>query len=280
VVNPNIAFMLARTHQKLGELEIARRYAQLAYDLVPAAVNFFNLLKGLLRQTGEKVPRHWVVIGCSHVHYFRYMQINQPRFFDRSVHLECYEFGGATAFGLGNAESISGAQKGTRELRQQMAKADRVIINFGEIDCRRAAWKAAETSRRTIDEAIADSVAHLRAYVEREILPYNKKIILVGAKPQIIGDNDFYKGSLVDERIIFKPLEDREKVTLNFNRQLRGFAGKLKVDYIDLDDELGDEASRQRFFDQAFWDTYTRDTHGNVDYFARLYFDRLKPFVR
>src|SRR5262245_43768962 len=96
--------------------------------------------------------------------------------------------------------------------------------NFGEIDCRRAAWKAAETSRRTIDEAIADSVAHLRAYVEREILPYNKNVILVGAKPQIIGDNDFYKGSLIDERIIFKPLEDREKVTLNFNRQLRGFA--------------------------------------------------------
>ena len=53
----------------------------------------------------------------------------------------------------------------------------------------------------------------------------------------------------------------------------------MKVDYIDLDDELKDEASRQRFFDQAFWDTYTDDTHGNADYFARLYFERLKPFV-
>jgi surface carbohydrate biosynthesis protein len=279
VVNPDIAFMLARTHQKLGELETARRYAELAYDLVPAASNFFNLLKELLRQTGEKVPKQWLVIGCSHVRYFRYMQVNRPRFFGRSVHLECYEFAGATAFGLGNPESISGAQKGTRELHQQMANADRVIINFGEIDCRRAAWKAAETSGRTIDETVADSVAHLRAYVEREILPYSKKIILVGAKPQIIGDNDFYKNSLADERTIFKPLEERERVTLNFNRQLRDFAGKLKVDYIDLDDELRDEASRRKFFDQAFWDTYTDDTHGNTDYFARLYFERLRPFV-
>ncbi len=279
VVNPNIAFMLARTHQKMGEIEIARRYAELAYDMAPAASNFFSFLRELSKQAGQKAPKLWMVIGCSHVRYFRYMQINQPRFFNRSVHLECHEFAGATAFGLANAESVSGAQKSTRELRQQIAAADRVIINFGEIDCRRAAWKAAETSGRTIDETITDSVSHLRTYVEREILPYNRNVILVGAKPQIIGDNDFYKNSLADERTIFKPLEQREKVTLNFNRQLRVFAGKLKVDYIDLDDEFKDEASRQRFFDQAFWDTYTDDTHGNADYFARLYFERLKPFV-
>jgi surface carbohydrate biosynthesis protein len=279
VVNPNVAFMLARTHQKLGDLEVARKYADLAYAMIPAAANFFGCLKELLKQTGQKVPKHWLVIGCSHVRYFRYMQVNQPRFFDRSVHLECYEFAGATAFGLANTESVSGAQKGTRELRPQMASVDRVIISFGEIDCRRAAWKAAATSGRSIDETIADSVSHLRTYVEREILPYNKKIILLGAKPQIIGDNDFYKNSLTDERTIFKSREEREKVTLNFNRQLGDFARKLKIDYIDLDDELRDETSRKSFFDQAFWDTYTDDTHGDSDYFARLYFERLRPFV-
>jgi surface carbohydrate biosynthesis protein len=279
MVNANITFMLARTYQKLGELDIARRYAELAYDMVPAASNFFGFLKELLRQTGQKVPQHWLVIGCSHVRYFRYIQINQPRFFNRSVHLDCYEFAGATAFGLANAGSVSGAQKGTRELRRQMTNADRVIINFGEIDCRRAAWKAAVVSGRTIDETIADSVSHLQTYVEREILPYNKNVILVGAKPQIIGDDDFYKNSLVDERTIFKPLEEREKVTLNFNHQLRDFAHRLKIDYIDLDDHLSDEASRRRFFDHAFWDTYTDDTHGSADHFARLYFERLKQFV-
>lgn len=279
-VNPNVAFMLARTHQKLQHFEIARRYADLAYKMVPAALNFFGLLVELSTQTGKPPPEHWIVIGCSHVRYFRYMQVNQPCFFDGSVHLECHEFAGATAFGLANMESMSGAQKGTRELRQNIRHADRVIINFGEIDCRRAAWKAAETSGRTIDETISDSVAHLQAYVEGEILPYNKKIILVGAKPQIIGNNDFYKNSLSDERTVFKPLEDREKVTSDFNQRLRRFAGKLKIDYVDLDDKLCDEESRLNFFEQAFWDTYTDDTHGNVDYFARLYFERLKSFKR
>ena len=278
-VNPNIAFMLARTHQKLEEFEIARRYADLAYKMVPAALNFFSLLVELSKQTGKPSPQHWMVIGCSHVRYFRYMQVNQPRFFDGSVHLQCHEFAGATAFGLANMGSVSGAQKGTRDLRQNIRHADRVIINFGEIDCRRAAWKAAEASGRTIDETIAQSVAHLQAYVEGEILPYNKKIILMGAKPQIIGDNDFYKNALSDERTVFKPLEVREKITSDFNQRLRRFARKLNIDYIDLDDKLGDEGSRQSFFGQAFWDTYTDDTHGNVDYFARLYFEKLKTFV-
>ena len=150
-VNVNIAFMLARTYQKLGELEAARRYIELAYRQMPTSPVFFSLLKELSAATGKRAPQHWVVIGCSHVRYFRYIQINQPRFFDGSVHLECYEYGGATAYGLGNPASDSGALKATRELRPRIALADRVLIYFGEIDCRRAAWKAAATSGRTIE---------------------------------------------------------------------------------------------------------------------------------
>ncbi len=280
VVNFNVAFMLARTHQKLGELEIARRYIELAYQQAPASQNFFSLLKELSAATGKPVPKHWVVIGCSHVRYFRYMHINQPRFFDGSVHLECYEFGGATAYGLGNPASDSGALKATRDLRPRITQADRVLIYFGEIDCRRAAWKAAATSGRTIDETISDSVAHLQTYIEREVLPYNKTILLLGPKPQIIGDDDFYKNALEDERTIFKPLDERERVTLSFNAQLRDVAGKLNIDYADIDHVLASEESRRQFFERVFWDSYADDTHGNVDYFASLYFQKLKDFCQ
>jgi surface carbohydrate biosynthesis protein len=279
-VNFNVAFMLARTYQKLRELDVAYKYAELAYKLAPASLNFFGLFKELAAATGRPIPQHWLVIGCSHVRYFRYMQINQPRFFDGRVNLECYEYAGATAFGLGNANSDSGALKETRNLRPRMAIADRVLINFGEIDCRRAAWKAAAVSGRTIEETIAESVAHLKAYVEREILPHNKKVLVLGAKPQIIGDEDFYANSLADERTVFKPLEEREKVTLDFNRRLKSFAAELKIDYADIDHVLADDASRRTFFDNAFWDSYTDDTHGNADYFAQLYFERLKRFAK
>ncbi|HXE41859.1 MAG TPA: tetratricopeptide repeat protein, partial [Candidatus Baltobacteraceae bacterium] len=278
-VNYNYAFSLARTYEKLKDYENAWRYAQLAYQMVPVEPNFFNLYRQLCSLTKRKIPEHWVVIGCSHVRYFRYMQINQPKFFGSDVHLECYEFGGATAYGLGNPSSESGALKTTQQLRQQIAAAGRVLINFGEIDCRRAAWKAASLSGRPVEEHIAESAAHLEAYIEREILPFNPNVLVIGAKPQIIADNDFYKNSIEDERTIFKLLAEREKITLAFNAKLRAFAERLRLDYTDLDDVLQSEPSRRKFFDHAFWDGFTDDTHGNVDFFAGLYFERLKKFI-
>jgi surface carbohydrate biosynthesis protein len=279
VVNYNYAFSLARTYEKLKDYENAWRYAQLAYRAVPVEPNFFALYKHLCTQTKRNAPEHWIVIGCSHVRYFRYMQINQPKFFGSDVHLECHEFAGATAYGLGNPNSDSGALSATRQLRERIAAADRVLINFGEIDCRRAAWKAASISGRPIEEHITESAKHLETYIEREILPLNRNVLLIGAKPQIIADQDFYRASLEDERTIFKPLPEREKVTLDYNAKLKATAERLKLDYVDLDDTLKDEKSRRHFFDRVFWDDFTDDTHGSVDFFAGLYFERLKKFT-
>jgi len=278
-VDWNVSAWLARTHRALGELEIARRYAEQAYRQVPAQHEFFELYRELAQRTGQKAPEHWMVIGCSHVRYFRYMQVNQPKFFDGAVHLDCHEFGGATAYGLGNLSSQSGALKATRQLKARIAQADRVIVQFGEVDCRRAAWKAAAVSGRPVEEMVGESVAQLESYVRAEILPHNKRVLLLGAKPQIIGDEDFYRNSLVDERTIFKPLAERERVTADFNARLRQAAERLRVDYADIDHVLADEKSRRKYFKKVYWDSYTTDTHGNVDYIAGLYFQRLQPFV-
>jgi hypothetical protein len=271
--------MLARTHQKIGEVELARRYAEHAYRMAPTQSGVFDLYKELSVQAEIDPPEHWLVIGCSHVRYFRYLQVNQPKFFGWVVHFECLEFGGATAFGLGNPASQSGALHGTRQAQPRMRVADRVIINFGEIDCRRAAWKAAATESRPIEDTIADSSAHLEAYVAREILPHNRNVLMLGAKPQIIADEDFYRNTLVDERIVFKPLPERERITRMFNGLLQQASARLNVDYADIDHVLASEESRQRFFSRVFWDTYTHDTHGNPDFFAELYCERLRPFV-
>ena len=99
--------------------------------------------------------------------------------------------------------------------------------------------------------------------------------MLQHAKPQIIGDNDFYKNALADERTVFRPLEERERITNEFNRRLKAFAAGQGIGSVDLDDELATEQARQKFFSEVFWDTFTDDTHGNADFFARLYFDRL-----
>lgn len=279
-LDANISIWLARTHHRLGEMELARMYAEQAYRQVPMEQGFFDFFKELGLRTGKEVPEHWVVIGCSHVRYFRFMQMNQLKFFKGRVHLECYEFGGATAYGLGNPASRAGALQTTRQLRPRMAQADRVVLHFGEVDCRRAAWKAAAVSGRTIEEAIGESVAQLENYVRREVLPHNRNVLLFGAKPQIVGDEDFYKVAAADEeRIVFKPLAERERITGLFNVQVREAGARLKVDYADFHHVLADEKSRRQFFRKVYWDGYTTDTHGNVDYLATLYFQSLQEFA-
>jgi surface carbohydrate biosynthesis protein len=278
-LNLNITMLLARAHQRLGEFETAYRYAEGAYQQAPSSQEVFELLKETAGKLGKLVPAHWLVIGCSHVRYLRYLQINRALFFGNTLHLECHELAGATAFGLCNPSSQSNALNVTRQLARRMASVDRIVVQFGEIDCRRAAWKAAEVSGRPIEVTIAESVAHLESYIKDEVLPHQKKVLILGAKPQIIGDDDFYKNSLEDERTVFKPLAEREKITVSFNAQLRKVAERLRVDYADIDHVLANSDSRRKFFENAFWDSYTNDTHGNAHYFATLYFHCLETFV-
>jgi len=275
-LDANLSYWMSRVHYRLGELDVAYRYAAQAYELVPMHQAFFDHFKELALRLGKSVPQHWMVIGCSHVRYFRYMQLNRLKFFGDRVHLDCYEFGGATAYGLGNPSSQAGALAATRQLRARLAQADRVLVHFGEVDCRRAAWKAAAVSGRSIEQTIAESVTQLENYVRAELLPHNKQVLLIGAKPQIVGDEDFYRNAQDDERIVFKPIEERERITVSFNTQLREAAARLRVEYTDLHHVMADEKSRKQFFKKVYWDGYTTDTHGNVDYLARVYFERLQ----
>ena len=278
-LDANLSYWMARVHYRLGELETAHRYAAQAYDLVPMHQGFYDHFKEIALRLGKPVPQHWMVIGCSHARYFRYMQVNRLKFFGERVHLDCYEFGGATAYGLGNLDSQAGALAATRKLRQRMAQADRVLIHFGEVDCRRAAWKAAAVAGRSIEEAIAESAERLEAYVRAEVLPHNKKVLLLGAKPQIVGDEDFYRNAQDDERIVFQPIAERERITVDFNARMRASAERLRVEYADFHHVMADEKSRKQFFKKVYWDGYSTDTHGNVDYLSTLYFQRLQEFA-
>jgi surface carbohydrate biosynthesis protein len=275
----NVALWLARSYQQLGQLEAAHRYARLANRLSPLQDGLFDFYKDLALRTGNDVPSHWIVIGCSHVRYFRYMQIHPTNFFGDHVHLECYLHGGATAYGLTNPESQSGALRTTQRLAPRLPLADRVVVHFGEVDCRRAAWKAAATEGRPVEAMIAEAVAHLEGYVSQYILPHNRNVLLLGAKPQIVSDGDFYKNAQDDERIVFQPLAERERVTRLFNEGTRRVAEKHHLDYADFHHVMATEASRNEFFSNAFWDGYTTDTHGNIDYLSRVYYERLREFA-
>jgi len=121
-----------------------------------------------------------------------------------------------------------------------------------------------------------ESAMHLRDFVRQTIRPLNKNIVVVGAKPQIIGDDDHYRNSLEDDRIIFQSLEVRQGKSVWFNQRVADYMNDLGVDFFSLDHMLRNEANRQELFANCFWDDYSTDTHGNSVYFAQVYFDLIK----
>lgn len=279
VVDHEVSFALSNAYLALGEAEMAWRYAKQACDIAPMSPAYFRQFAAAAKAAGKPAPRRWVIVGDSHVRYFRYLQANRTRFFGEDIYLECHEFGGATAYGLKNTASQSGALQATQKFADGLAEAERVFLYFGEVDCRRAAWKAASVSGKSIEETLAQAADHLEAYLTEHILPRNRQVTLLGAKPQIVQDGDFYKNSLEDDRIIFKPLEERQAATGYFNGLVQQMAERHSLGYLDIDHVLADEAAREAFFKQVFWHDYSTDTHGNIDYFATLYHERLKHLV-
>lgn len=280
VVDHEVAFALSKAYLNLGDADMAWRYGKQAYAIAPASPAYFAQLAASAAAAGQPVAPRWAVIGDSHVRYFRYMQANQPRFFGDRVHLDCHEFGGATAYGLKNTGSQSGALQATAKIAATLPDCAQVLIYFGEVDCRRAAWKAAAVQGKPIEATLAEAAAHLETYLVEQILPRNRRVTLLGAKPQIVGDEDFYQNSLEDERIVFKPLPERQAATAYYNGLVRDIASRHGLGYVDIDDVLAEPASREAFFKQAFWHDYSTDTHGNLDYFAQLYYARLQALVQ
>lgn len=279
VVDHEVSSALADAYLRSGNADMAARYAKQAYEIVPTHPGYFAQWVEAAKAAGLANLPKWVVIGDSHVRYFRYMQANRPRFFGDAVHLECHEFGGATAYGLKNTGSQSGALQATQKLASSLGDAAQVLIYFGEVDCRRAAWKAAAVAGKTIEQALDEAAGHLEAYLIAHVLPNNQRVTLLGAKPQIIQDDDFYKNSLEDERIVFKPLPERQAATRYYNGLLQNIAARLGIGYVDIDHVLKDDASSAAFYQNAFWHDYSDDTHGNLDYFASLYHERLQTLV-
>lgn len=278
-VDPEVAFALSQAHRYLGDTSKALYFAKLAYDLLPTSIPYFRQFADLIYASGGARPQHWVVIGDSHARYLRYMQANRGCFFGDAVFLECWEYGGATAFGLANLESKSGVLRDKDRWSLNLGSADRVLVQFGEVDCRRAAWKFAAESGCDIRDALAEAARHLERFVQASIVPHNRRIVMLGAKPQIIQDADFHRNAQDDERIVFKPLTERQAATDHFNALQREMAARFDVDYVDVDHALRDEKSRGEFYRNAFWHDYSTDTHGNLDYFAQLHFESLRGFA-
>jgi len=127
-------FVLARrTHQKLGELEPALRFAELAYGRRPCSRNISTWRRSCAFARKE-AAKHWLMTAARTRATSAICSSTAPSFSGDRVHLECHEFAGArptASASLDSRQRRAGghAQAGAR----RMTQADRVLLYFGEI---------------------------------------------------------------------------------------------------------------------------------------------------
>lgn len=187
--------------------------------------------------------RRVLVLGDSHCGVFEYC-------FDHGLlaphWVNCEIAGGATAYGLNNDASASGAwQKFDRAL-QRFADFDVVVIMLGECDCSFALWKKAERSAVAPETLIGHSLAGIRRLIGRirdDTAVPGRQIIVAGAILPTVDDGTAARQGNLLRREIKASQAERTRLVLAFNEQLGRLAAELGVAYFDLTAQTRDPAS-------------------------------------
>ena len=213
-----------------------------------------------LRKAGV-AGKSFTILGDSHSRYFRYLQNNRESYFRKPVRFEIFECGGATAFGLSNEDSRSGARRvfDSKEFLTSAARTDFLIIWFGEVDCRRGVWRAMEDLGVAEEQALAKSILSISKLVS-EAVGRGFKVVVLGVKSPNIADPEFRSCCEVDRRCVFKTVGERESLTASFNASLALVARECEAIYVPfVDSGLGDPSARWFLRD---------DTHGDIAHYA------------
>lgn len=191
-------------------------------------------------------PPPMVMIGDSHMRPFK-RAAAAGRFAPRGFRLK--HVGGATARGLINEKSHSGAGDLFRRFLIKSDPAATFIPQFGEIDCNFSAW-AISAKRGTDPEAEIDaSLTRYFQFLDREA-PRFAAVLIAGPPPPVLTAEAVANADAELRRSVTASLQDRLALTRRFAAGLRAGATARGWGYCDVIDRVNDRetgAVHQRF---------------------------------
>lgn len=187
--------------------------------------------------------RRVLVLGDSHSGVFEYC-------FDHGLlaphWVNCEIVAGATAVGLNNDTSASGAWRKFDQALDRHADFDVVAIVLGECDCSFALWKKAERLTVAPETLIAGSLSGICRLIDRirngSAVPA-RKIIVVGAILPTVDTASAAGQENLLRREIKASQAERTRLVLDFNEQLRQLAAMTGIAYFDLTAQTRDPAT-------------------------------------
>jgi len=186
------------------------------------------------------VKRKILVIGDSHTHVFNYINKNHQNIFD------VIRVDGATAQGAVNPNSKTNALNiFKRKLSNCKGKYSYIIIVLGEVDCGFVIWYRAKKYNISVNNQLNKSVTNLFNFIHNEVKRYfsNDRIILLGSILPTIADNVNKKFLNGARSSVTNSQQQRTKLTLRYNNELKERCTKNGYNYIDITEETMNKKS-------------------------------------
>ncbi|MCK9284826.1 MAG: hypothetical protein M0P39_11145 [Rhodocyclaceae bacterium] len=176
--------------------------------------------------------RRILILGDSHAGVFEYI-------FDNGLLLphviNCEIVGGATAYGLNNEASSTGAFRKFQEGFHRFEHYDVIVVMLGEVDCSSALWLKATKENRPAGEYLSHSMQGVRRLVDWIRRQEGKrKLVLAGSILPTVKDSQLDNQALEARRKIRVGQRARTDLVLRFNEELRNLAATLDVSYMDI----------------------------------------------
>lgn len=219
-----------------------------------------------------KVAEKILVMGDSHVQAFDAYKGTDYAFKVAMVN-------GATARGAINPNTKTNALNIFKEVLQN-EKAERVIINLGEVDCGYLIWYKHKFEGLTVESQMEESLFRLSLFIQNEVLQYYRpdQIILMAATLPTIDDNADKRFLFGARKDIDATLEQRMELTLKYNSRLADLAAEMSYQLIDITSDTLDPLTnrvKHRFLNKKKW-----DHHLNPDAAIEVIIEQLKQLPK
>lgn len=175
--------------------------------------------------------RRILILGDSHAGVFEYI-------FDRDLlapHIvNCEIVGGATACGLNNDRSLTGAFAIYQRSLQRFADFDVVVLMLGEVDCSFAFWNRAQHRGESVFEQIPRAIQGIERLLDWASCRNGRlRFVLAGSILPTVKDDQVDQQYEV-RRSVRATQSERTALVLAYNDALRALATQRSLPYIDI----------------------------------------------
>jgi hypothetical protein len=181
--------------------------------------------RAIARASGDS---HVLCLGDSHIKVLRDVSVPGARFRVRVI-------GGATATGVTNYGSKSGALATFTARLDRAKRWQEILIQLGEVDCGFVIWHRAKRHGLDVEEQLKFTLESYMTFLEQVATMGFRRVIVLSVPLPTIGDSSTEWGKVAYLRQeVTATQRERTALTLRFNQELCRGCKAIGVTFVDV----------------------------------------------